>query len=96
MGNITNTGVLSPRGESYLRMDFAKGTVELTHLYSYRNESAGASAACPAQTPTTPISPINGRARRDPVLARRPVDPLPRRHTAQPNARPSAAPTCAP
>ncbi|MEZ4636699.1 MAG: Gfo/Idh/MocA family oxidoreductase [Caldilineaceae bacterium] len=38
MGNITNS-VLSPREESYLRMDFAKGTVELTHLYSYRNES---------------------------------------------------------
>jgi predicted dehydrogenase len=37
MGNITNS-VLSPREESYLRMDFAGATVELTHLYSYRNE----------------------------------------------------------
>ncbi len=37
MGNITNS-VLSPREESYLRMDFAQATVELTHLYSYRNQ----------------------------------------------------------
>jgi predicted dehydrogenase len=37
MGNITNS-VLSPREESYLRLDFQKATVELTHLYSYRNK----------------------------------------------------------
>ncbi|MCB9152150.1 MAG: Gfo/Idh/MocA family oxidoreductase [Caldilineaceae bacterium] len=37
MGNITNS-VLSPREESYLRMDFQKATVELTHLYSYTND----------------------------------------------------------
>jgi predicted dehydrogenase len=37
MGSITNS-VLSPREESYLRLDFQKATVELTHLYSYRNE----------------------------------------------------------
>jgi predicted dehydrogenase len=36
MANITNS-VLSPREESYLRFDFEKATVELTHLYSYNN-----------------------------------------------------------
>lgn len=36
MGNITNS-VLSPREESYLRLDFQKATVELTHLYRYSN-----------------------------------------------------------
>ena len=37
MGNITNS-VLSPREESYLRFDFAKATVEVTHLYGYTND----------------------------------------------------------
>ena len=37
MANITNS-VLSPREESYLRFDFQRATVELTHLYSYGNE----------------------------------------------------------
>ncbi|MGN9842899.1 Gfo/Idh/MocA family protein [Nonomuraea sp. H19] len=32
------TSVLSPREESYLRFDFAAATVELRHLYGYRNE----------------------------------------------------------
>jgi predicted dehydrogenase len=31
--------VLSPREESYLRLDFEKVTVELTHLYGYNDES---------------------------------------------------------
>ncbi|MFC4111254.1 Gfo/Idh/MocA family protein [Nonomuraea zeae] len=31
------TSVLSPRQESYLRFDFAEATVELRHLYGYRN-----------------------------------------------------------
>jgi len=30
--------VLSPREESYLRFDFERGTVEVTHLYGYRDE----------------------------------------------------------
>jgi len=30
--------VLSPREESYLRFDFEKATVELTHLYGYRDD----------------------------------------------------------
>lgn len=38
MANITNS-VLSPRQESYLRFDFQKATVELSHLYSYVNAS---------------------------------------------------------
>jgi predicted dehydrogenase len=36
MASITNS-VLSPREESYLRFDFQKATVELTHLYRYGN-----------------------------------------------------------
>lgn len=31
------TSVLSPRQESYLRFDFQKATIELSHLYSYAN-----------------------------------------------------------
>lgn len=37
MASITNS-VLSPREVSYLRFDFQKATVELTHLYSYQNK----------------------------------------------------------
>lgn len=37
MANIT-VSVLSPREESYMRFDFQRATVELTHLYSYANE----------------------------------------------------------
>lgn len=36
MANMTNS-VLSPREVSYLRFDFQRATVELTHLYSYAN-----------------------------------------------------------
>jgi len=36
LANITNS-VNSPREESYMRFDFEKATVELTHLYSYSN-----------------------------------------------------------
>jgi predicted dehydrogenase len=36
MANMTNS-VLSPRETSYVRFDFQRATVELTHLYSYRN-----------------------------------------------------------
>jgi predicted dehydrogenase len=36
MASIVNS-VLSPREESYLRLDFQKATVELTHLYRYTN-----------------------------------------------------------
>ncbi|GIV77637.1 MAG: oxidoreductase [Litorilinea sp.] len=38
MASVTNS-VLSPREESYLRFDFQKATVELTHLYRYTNEN---------------------------------------------------------
>lgn len=37
LGSVVNS-VVSPRQESYLRLDFQKATVELEHLYSYRNE----------------------------------------------------------
>ena len=35
--SIVNS-VLSPREESYLRFDFEHGTVEVSHLYGYRDE----------------------------------------------------------
>ena len=37
LGSVV-TSVVSPRQESYLRLDFQKATVELKHLYDYRNE----------------------------------------------------------
>jgi predicted dehydrogenase len=37
MGSITNS-VLSPRQESYMRLDFQQATVEVTALYRYTNE----------------------------------------------------------
>lgn len=36
MANITNS-ILSPRQESYLRLDFADATVEMRNVYSYQN-----------------------------------------------------------
>lgn len=36
MASVVNS-LLSPREESYLRFDFAEATVELRHLYGYRN-----------------------------------------------------------
>ncbi len=44
MASVTNS-VLSPREVSYLRFDFQKATVELTHLYSYNNDDWQYSAA---------------------------------------------------
>jgi len=38
LASITNS-VLSPRQESYLRLDFQKATLELTTLYGYSNEN---------------------------------------------------------
>ncbi|MBA3868042.1 MAG: Gfo/Idh/MocA family oxidoreductase [Anaerolineae bacterium] len=38
MGTI-NTSTVSPRQETYLRLDFQKATVECTALYRYRNEN---------------------------------------------------------
>lgn len=38
LASITNS-VLSPRQESYLRLDFQRATVELTTLYGYSNEN---------------------------------------------------------
>lgn len=37
MGNIINS-VVSPRQESYIRMDFQESTVELRHLYAYEKK----------------------------------------------------------
>jgi predicted dehydrogenase len=37
VASVVNS-VLSPREESYLRFDFERGTVELTHLYGYGDE----------------------------------------------------------
>lgn len=38
MATVVNS-VLSPREESYIRLDCAKATVELTHLYGYQHDS---------------------------------------------------------
>ncbi|HVX45494.1 MAG TPA: Gfo/Idh/MocA family oxidoreductase [Mycobacteriales bacterium] len=38
VASIVNS-ILSPREESYLRFDFAKATVEVTHLYGYNRSS---------------------------------------------------------
>jgi predicted dehydrogenase len=38
VASVVNS-VLSPREESYLRLDFEKVTVELTHLYGYNDEN---------------------------------------------------------
>src|SRR6202000_3245952 len=38
VASVVNS-VLSPREESYLRFDFEHATVELTHLYGYREDS---------------------------------------------------------
>lgn len=37
LASVVNS-VLSPREESYLRFDFERATVELTHLYGYRDD----------------------------------------------------------
>ena len=37
LGSIVNS-VVSPRQESYIRMDFAEATVEMRHLYAYANK----------------------------------------------------------
>lgn len=37
LGNIINS-VVSPRQESYIRLDFQESTVELRHLYAYENK----------------------------------------------------------
>jgi len=37
MGSLVNS-VVSPRQESYVRLDFQESTVELSHLYAFKNE----------------------------------------------------------
>jgi predicted dehydrogenase len=44
MGSVVNS-LLSPREESYLRFDFADATVELRHLYGYRDADWSYTAA---------------------------------------------------
>ena len=52
MANFSNS-ILSPRQESYMRLDFNKATVELRSLYSYRNQDWSYS--------TYPDSPYEGQ-----------------------------------
>src|SRR4029079_11947441 len=49
MSSLTNSS-LSPRQESYMRLDFPRATVELTTLYGYRNENWRFST-CPKPSP---------------------------------------------
>jgi predicted dehydrogenase len=44
VASVVNS-VLSPREESYLRFDFERATVEVTHLYGYRDEDWRITAA---------------------------------------------------
>jgi len=48
MTSIVNSA-LSPRQETYLRLDYQKATVELTHLYSYTRDNWKLTLAPPAQ-----------------------------------------------
>ena len=59
MGSITNS-VLSPREESYLRFDFEKATVELSHLYGYGPDNWKYTKA-PRRSPG--VCPLERRAR---------------------------------
>ena len=47
-GSIVNSA-LSPRQETYLRLDYQKATVELTHLYGYNRDNWKLTLAPPAQ-----------------------------------------------
>lgn len=48
VGSIVNSA-LSPRQETYLRLDYQKATVELTHLYAYTKDNWRLTLAPPAQ-----------------------------------------------
>lgn len=51
LGSIVNS-VLSPRQETYLRFDYQKATLELTHLYSYTRENWKLTPVPPAHDDT--------------------------------------------
>jgi hypothetical protein len=57
--------VLSPREESYLRFDFEHGTVEVSHLYGYRDEDWRVTPARATSRPCWPpgrnLRPAAGR-----------------------------------
>ena len=68
--------VLSPRQESYLRFDFEHGTVEVSHLYGYRDEDWRVTPAPGHEQPVlaawqrpTQGTPSGHRAQFDAVLA---------------------------
>lgn len=48
VGSIVNSA-LSPRQETYIRLDYQKATVELTHLYSYTRDNWKLTPVPPAQ-----------------------------------------------
>ena len=48
VGSIVNSA-LSPRQETYLRFDYQRATVELTHLYSYNRDNWKLTPVPPAQ-----------------------------------------------
>ena len=48
LGSIVNSA-LSPRQETYLRIDYQRATVELTHLYAYTRDNWRLTLAPPAQ-----------------------------------------------
>jgi predicted dehydrogenase len=60
--SITNS-VLSPRQESYLRLDFDRATVELTTLYGYGNENWKFTALPGQQDGSSDFATIPGAGR---------------------------------
>jgi predicted dehydrogenase len=68
LGGIVNS-VLSPREQTYLRLDFQTGTVEMNGLYGYTNDNWSYSAPPQAAAPT--------------ALARGPSTDTPSSHGAQ-------------
>ena len=86
--------ILSPREETYLRLDLQQATIELRHLYGYDNSSwrftpaPGAAADAQAATVATPTSPgphvVNPAAAAGyAALCALPTPDVPANHTTQ-------------
>jgi predicted dehydrogenase len=69
VASVVNS-LLSPREESYLRFDFERATVEVTHLYGYADADWRITPAPGCQTPSLGSGPPSGhRAQFGEVLA---------------------------
>ena len=81
LGTITNSA-LSPRQESYLRLDFQKATVECSALYRYSNENWKFSLPPNIDDPAT-LAQWEALQRRFPRRASHSVGRNPRQHRAR-------------